>query len=117
MSILSAFIPGTGKVMGIIIIFALMATYSFVPALTSSQICTSNCSIYMGWPLPFLTYTYGAGTESFMDFNTVLFVIDLIVFYLALCLISLIFNIGRRKNVPDSNSGGRDSGPADQAGP
>lgn len=117
MSLLSAFKPSNGKILGIIIIFALLATYSFVPILTSSVICMTSCSIDMGWPLNFLIYTWGAGNESFMDFNAIVFVIDIMVFYLALCLISLIFNIGRRKNVPNSNSGGRDSSPADQAGP
>jgi len=117
MSLLSAFKPSGVKILLIVIIFALMATYSFVPTLTSSVVCTTNCSIEMGWPLNFLVYTFGTGTESFMDFNAIVFVIDLMVFYLALCLISLIFNIGRRKNVPSSNSGGRDSSPPDQAGP
>ncbi|MFH1473858.1 MAG: hypothetical protein ABIE55_03090 [Candidatus Aenigmatarchaeota archaeon] len=117
MSLLSAFMPSNGKILGIIIIFALIATYSFVPILTSSVICSTNCSIEIGWPLNFLIYTFGTGTESFMDFNTIVFVIDIMVFYLVLCLISLIFKIGRKKNVPNNNSGGRDSSPADQAGP
>jgi hypothetical protein len=116
MSLKDAFKPGKGKVLGIIIIFALMATYGFVPPLTNPQTCVGGCLVEIGWPFQFFFYNWNATTESFMDFNYIIFTIDIVIFYLALSLISLIFKIGRRKNVPDSNSGGRDSSPADQAG-
>ena len=116
MSLKDAFKPGRGKVLGIIIIFALISTYGFVPSLTSPDICISNCSIEIGWPLKFFFYNWGAATESSMNFNTINFIINIVVFYLALCLLSLIFKIGRRENVPNSDSGGRDSSPTDQAG-
>jgi hypothetical protein len=103
-----AFKPSSGKILALIIIFALITTYGFVPPLISSEICVSDCSVEIGYPFKFFFYTWGVGTQTFMDFNIFVFIIDIIVFYLALCLISLIFKIGRRENVPDSNSGGRD---------
>jgi hypothetical protein len=109
MSLKDAFKPSSGKILAIIIIFALIATYGFVPTLTSSKICVSNCSIEIGYPFKFFFYTWGVGTETFTDFNIFVFIIDILVFYLALCLISLILKIGRKEHVSSSYSGGRDS--------
>jgi len=112
MSLKDAFKPSSGKILAIIIIFALIATYGFVPTLTSSKICTSNCSIEIGWPFKFFFYGWGVGTSTTMNFNIFVFIVDILIFYLALCLISLILKIGRRENVPSSYSGGRDSSTA-----
>lgn len=111
-----AFKPTAAKILGIIVIFALIATYAFVPTLTNPLACTSNCSIEIGYPFKFFFYNFGSGTQSNMNYNIVNLIIDFLIFYFALCLLSLIVNLGRRKDVPNSNSGGRDSGPADQTG-
>jgi hypothetical protein len=116
MSLKNAFKPTGGKVLGIIIILALTATYGFIPVITNPEVCMGGgCIVEIGLPYVFLFYNLGEG-EAITDFNTIVFIIDIVVFYLAICLISLIFEIGRRKNVPNSNSGGRDSSPTDQAG-
>ena len=111
-----SFKPTAAKVAGIIVIFALTMTYAFVPTLTNPLACTINCSIEIGYPLKFLFFDYGIGTLSFNNFIFVNFIINFMIFYFGLCLISLILNIGRRKNVPNSDSGRRDSGPAQKAG-
>ena len=108
--------PTAAKIFGLIVIFALIATYAFVPALTDPQLCVSGCTIEIGYPLKFLFYDWGVQTQSFKSPVIVNLIIDLVIFYFALCLLSLIANLGRRKNVPNSNSGGRDSSPPQQAG-
>ena len=109
MSLKDAFKPSSWKILALIVFFALIATYGFVPPLISSEVCVTNCYIEIGYPFKFFFYTWGTGTPSSMDFNIFTFIIDIIVFYLALCLISLILKIGRKKDVPNSYSGGRDS--------
>jgi hypothetical protein len=116
MSLKDAFKPSGWKILALIIIFALMATYGFVPSLIG-EICVSDCFIEIGFPFKFFFYKWGSGTETVTNFNTYVFIIDIIVFYLALCLISLILNLGRRKDVPNSDSGRRDSSPPEQTGP
>jgi hypothetical protein len=111
-----AFKPTAAKILGVIIIFALFATYAFVPTLTNPGACTTNCSIEVGYPLKFFFYNFGTGTQSNMNYNIISFIIDFVIFYFVFCLLSLILNLGRRKNVPNSNSGGRDSSPPNQAG-
>ena len=111
-----SFKPTAAKILGIVIIFALIATYAFVPTLTDPYGCTTNCIIEVGYPFKFFFYTFGTAIQSFMNFNIVTFIIDFLIFYFALCLLSLVLNLGRRKNVPNSNSGGRDSSPPDQTG-
>ena len=111
-----AFKPSAGKILGILIIFAIFATYAFVPNLTNPQACMTSCDIEVGFPLKFFFYTFGSATQSNMNYNIFSFIIDFVIFYFALCLLSLILNLGRRKNVPNSDSGRRDSGPADEAG-
>lgn len=114
--ILNAFKPTAAKIVGLIVIFALIATYAFVPSLTNPQLCSNSCTVAIGYPFDFLLFDYGSATLSFNNFIVVNFIIDFVIFYLALCLLSLIFNLGRRKNVPNSNSGGRDSSPANETG-
>jgi hypothetical protein len=106
--------PTAAKILGIIIIFALLATYPFVPVLTDPQACVTGCFIEIGLPLKFFFYTFGAETQSNMNYNIISFIIDFTVFYFALFLLSLILNLGRRKNVPNSDSRGRDSSPANE---
>jgi hypothetical protein len=111
-----SFKPTAAKILGVIIIFALFATYAFVPTLTNPQACVTNCMIEVGYPFKFFFYTFGTGTQSNMNYNVITFIIDFLIFYFALCLLSLIVNLGRRKNVPGSDSRGRDSSPANEAG-
>lgn len=112
--IVKSFLPSSGKILGLIIIFALIATYAFVPIVTNPQSCTAGCTVEIGYPSKFLFLEMGTQTQSFMNYNVVNFIIDLAVFYFALCLLSLVMNLGRRKNVPNSNSGGRSSSTADK---
>lgn len=112
--ILRSFLPSGGKILGLIIIFALIATYAFVPVITNPSACVSSCTIEIGYPLKFMFYEMGAQTQGFKSPVLVNLIIDLALFYFVLCLFSLIVNLGGRKNVPDSNSGGRGSSPADQ---
>jgi len=108
--------PTSTKIVGIIVIFALIATYAFVPSLINPQLSISNYTIEMGYPLKFFFYTTDASNQSFMNFVPVNFIIDLLIFYFVLCLLSLILNLGRRKNVPNSDSRGRDSSTTNQTG-
>ena len=115
--ILKAFVPSGAKIVGLLLIFALIVIYSFIPFISNPQLCFSGgCTADIGYPLKFLTYASGESTQSFMNLETVNFIVDLLIFYFGLSLLSLISNLGRRKNVPNSNSGGRDSSTPEQAG-
>ena len=109
--------PTAAKITGIIVIFGLFATYAFVPVVTDPQACVTSCTVEIGYPFKFFFYTLGEATQSNMNYNIITFIIDFFIFYLGLCLISLILNLGRKKkDVPNSDSRGRDSSPPDQAG-
>ena len=104
------------KILGLIVIFALIATWAFVPALTDPQECVVSCTIEIGYPLKFLFYEMGGQAQGFKSPVFLNLIIDLAIFYFAFCLISLIVNLGRRKNVSNSDSGRRDSSPANETG-
>jgi len=117
MSLKDAFKPSRMKILGIVIIFALIGTWGFIPTLTASKICISNCFIEIGWPFKFFFYTWGGEASSVMDFNIFVFIIDILIFYLVFCLLSLILKIGRKEDVSNSHSGGRDSSTPNEAEP
>jgi hypothetical protein len=116
-TILKSFLPTAAKILGLIIILVLIVSYSFVPPLTNPQSCNAGCTVELGFPLKFVSYGMGGQTQGFMNYNFVNLIIDLAIIYFGLCLLSLVANLGRKKeNVPDSNSGGRSSSPPDQVG-
>jgi len=104
------FKPTGRKILGIIILLFLFSFIGFFLQYIANptNFITGQNTIPIGLPLVFVSI---GGS-----FNIVNLIIDIIIFYLITCLLAIIFK-RRKENVPTSNSGGRDTSPANQTQP
>jgi hypothetical protein len=75
---------------------------------------TSYITNPIGIGLPLVYVSIGSKIENFNIFNLI---IDIIIFYLVVCLFAIAFKGGKKENVPNSNSGGRNPSSPNQAQP
>ena len=100
------------KILGIIILLFLFSFIGFFFQYISNpaSYVTGQYAISIGFPLIYITI---GGKETTNNFNIFNLIIDIIIFYLITCVLSIIFK-RRKENVPNSNSGGRSTSPTIQ---
>jgi Na+/alanine symporter len=110
------FKPTGRKILGVIILILLFSFIIFFISYTAepSKFFTGDNPILIGWPLVFISI---GGNEATNNFNIVNLIIDIIIFYFVTCILAIIFKGRKKENVPNSNSGGRDTSPANQTQP
>jgi hypothetical protein len=107
------FKPTPKKILGVIIFLFLFSFLGFFFQYISNPTIyvTGQNAIPLGLPLVYATITGSA----FNNFNILYLIIDIIIFYLIICVLSIIFKGRKKENVPISNSGGGNPSPANQA--
>jgi len=110
------FKPTGRKILGVIILILSVSFIIFFVSYVSepSKFFTNDYPILIGWPLVFISI---GGKETTNNFNIVNLIIDIVIFYFVMCVLSIIFKGRKKENVPNSNSGGRDTSPANQTQP
>jgi len=107
------FKPTTRKILGTIILLFFISFIGLWPAATNPMACIAGkCNMFIGLPLIFFSINEKGETYS----NFINLIIDMIIFYLIICVLSIAFK-RRKENVPNSNSGGRDTSSSNQAQP
>ena len=102
------------KILGIIILLFLFSLIGIMPYFSDPlKILTGQSNIFLGWPLVYISIK--GSTPS--DLNIPFLIIDIIFFYLILCLLAFIFKERKKENVPNSNSGGGDTSISNQTQP
>jgi hypothetical protein len=120
------FKPTTTKILGVIILMVIFSLFGVIPYMSDPlKFLTGEAKILFGFPLVYATLT-GAVINNVNILNML---IDIIIFYFAICFLSIIFRSkkkeesaipqvnqsqeGRKEeNVPNSNSpGGNTSSP------
>lgn len=102
------------KILGVIILLFLFSLVGIAPYFSNPlNILTGQNDIFLGWPLVYIAIQ-GASISSF---NIPFLLIDIIFFYLILCLLAFIFKRRKEKNVPNSNSTGGNTSSPNQAQP
>lgn len=102
------------KVLGVIILLLLFSLIGLLPYFSDPlKILTGQGSIFFGWPLVYLSIQ----GSTISNFNIPLLIIDIIFFYLIICLLTFIFKRRKKENVPNSVSGGGDTSTPNQTQP
>ena len=102
------------KILGVIILLFLFSLIGVIPYFSDPiKILTGQSNVFLGWPLVYISIK-GTSTN---DFNIPFLIIDIIFFYLILCLLAFIFKGRKKQNVPNSNSGGGDTSTSNQTQP
>lgn len=105
------------KILGVIILLFFFSFVSFFLQYISNpsnyMINQNNNLIIIGLPLDY----FSIGGKGIENFKTVNLIIDIIIFYLIVCLFSIAFKGGKKENVPNSNSGGGNPSSSNQAQP
>ena len=105
------FKPTARKILGVIILLFLFSFISFfLQYIADASRYASGETISIGFPLLYFSLGENDVTKSF---NIINLIIDIIIFYFITCILAIIFK-RRKENVPNSNSGGRDTSPANQ---
>jgi len=104
------------KILGVIILLFLFSFISFFMQYISNptNYVTGQNTIPIGLPLFFISI---GGKEGTSNFNMFSLIIDIIIFYLVVCLFAIAFKGGKKENVPNSNSGGGNPSSPNQAQP
>ncbi len=110
----SSFMPTTKKVLGAIILALLLSAVGLMPYLSDPLgFMTGQSTLVFGLPMPYMTLQ-GMGINNL---NIVNLLIDIVIFYLAICVLSMAFKGRNDDNVPNSVSGRGDTSTTDKAGP
>jgi TRAP-type C4-dicarboxylate transport system permease small subunit len=110
------FKPTVRKILGVIILLALSSFMAFFIQYTAnvSSFISGELKVSIGWPLNYFSIS---GSGAIDSFNILYLIIDIIIFYLITCVLAIIFRGRKKENVPNSDSGGRDTSPTNQAQP
>jgi hypothetical protein len=132
------FKPTTKKILGVIILTVMFSLGGVIPYLANPlSFITGESNIVFGLPFPYASLDDG----TISNVNILNMIIDIIIFYFVICLLSMIFR-GKKKEdksnqasqanqvnqtnqeegrkeeyVPNSDSGGGNPGPADETQP
>jgi cadmium resistance protein CadD (predicted permease) len=108
------FKPTGKKILGVIILLLTLSFLSFFMQFVAntSKIITGQIPVSIGFPLFYFTIS-----STSPNLNIVNLIIDIIIFYLVVSLLSLAFKGRRKENVPNSNSGGGNTSPPNQTQP
>ncbi len=82
------------KVLGVIIMLFLFSMVGIIPYVSAPEkFVTGEYNIVLGWPMPYATIKGGA----LSDLNILNIIIDIVIFYLVMCLLDYIFKGGKKK--------------------
>ena len=96
------------KTLGILILLFLFSFIDFFLKYISNptNYIMNISNVLIGFPLVFY---------SIENFNILNLIIDIIIFYLIICILSLVFKRRKKENVPNSNSGRGSTSTTNQA--
>lgn len=103
------FKPTGKKILGVIILFFLFSFLGFFLQYVANPL---SSSIPIGLPLAYFSIGSTIGST-----NILYLIIDIIIFYLITVFLAMIFKRRKVENVPNSDSGGRDTGTPNQTQP
>jgi len=109
------FKPTLKKILGTIILVFLLSFIGFFLEYISnpSKFVLGQQPITLGFPLNYVSI----GGTGISNLNILNLIIDIIIFYLIVCVLSIVFRGRKKENVPSSNSGGGNTSPPDQTQP
>ena len=103
------FKPTSRKILGVIILLFLFSLVGILPYVSDPvKFLTGQNDLFFGFPLVYVSIK-GA---SISNFNIPFLLIDIIFFYLILCVLAFALKGRKEKNVPNSNSGGGNTSPS-----
>lgn len=106
------------KVLGVIIMLFLFSFVGFFLQYVANPTgFTGDFSFPIGLPLPYLYIGTKIGIFNSLYETIINLVIDIVIFYLITVALAMIFRRRKVENVPNSNSGGRDTSTPNQAQP